>query len=343
MVWRLSGECVQSNGIIFPMNDVKVSVCIVVYNSEKLIGRALESVLNQNLDSLEIVVVDDGSTDGSSGVIRYYAEKHSNIIAVYEENMGVSLARKNAVIHSHGDYIGFVDADDFVEPDMFRVMYESAEESGAEIVECRAERDGTLYNSYPHGVFTGEEILERYFLEYDLMAPLWLRLVRRNLYEGAFPEKRLNNEDNYVLPVILARCSRYIILPESDVFYHYTVDNPEGVMNSVSEICEKSYKKYLCITGVPAFIENNPGTDDALCRKKSFKIFSGRLYNMILMYKLKTLSYKECMNDIINMSGKDKKTVISDIIEYYRFHNRKGTVAFRVFGPALTRWIFIRI
>ena len=121
MVWRLSGECVQSNGIIFPMNDVKVSVCIVVYNSEKLIGRALESVLNQNLDSLEIVVVDDGSTDGSSGVIRYYAEKHSNIIAVYEENLGVSLARKNAVIHSHGDYIGFVDADDFVEPDMFRV------------------------------------------------------------------------------------------------------------------------------------------------------------------------------------------------------------------------------
>ena len=96
-----------------------ISIVVPVYNLEKYIAVCLDSILAQTYQNLEIIVVDDGSKDGSADVIRKYAEKDSRIIPVYKENGGVTDARMRGLSECSGEWIGFTDGDDVIEPDMF--------------------------------------------------------------------------------------------------------------------------------------------------------------------------------------------------------------------------------
>ena len=93
----------------------KVSVIVPVYNVEKYITRCLTSLINQTLDDLEIILVNDGSTDNSVAIIREYKRQHDNIILVEKENGGLSSARNFGLVYATGEYIAFLDSDDYVE------------------------------------------------------------------------------------------------------------------------------------------------------------------------------------------------------------------------------------
>lgn len=114
----------------------KVSVIVPIYNVEKLLKKAVDSLVNQTLSDIEIILVDDGSPDNCGKIIDEYANKHSNIIAVHKENGGLSNARNAGMAKATGEYIGFLDPDDFAEPEMFEKMYYSAKENDSDLVFC---------------------------------------------------------------------------------------------------------------------------------------------------------------------------------------------------------------
>ena len=116
------------------MPQPKVSIIIPVYNVEKYIERCVDSLTNQTLQDLEIILVDDSSTDSSLEICRKLAENDSRIKVIHKENEGAGKARNAALEVATGEYIGFVDSDDFVEKDMFETLYEKAEQYGSDLV-----------------------------------------------------------------------------------------------------------------------------------------------------------------------------------------------------------------
>ena len=119
------------------MNDPKVSVIVPVYNTEKYLRDCLDSLVNQTIDGIEIVVVNDGSKDSSRQILEEYAEKHPGKIVIYDqENRGQAVARNKALSLCSGEYIGFLDSDDVAKPDMFEKLYNKAVENDADMVAC---------------------------------------------------------------------------------------------------------------------------------------------------------------------------------------------------------------
>lgn len=116
--------------------NIKVSVIVPVYNAEKSLENTLKSVLRQELKEIEIILVDDGSTDKSGEIINKYKNKDSRIKAIFQKNTGVSGARNTGIKFATGRYIGFVDSDDLVVSDMFIKMYKKAINNNADIVCC---------------------------------------------------------------------------------------------------------------------------------------------------------------------------------------------------------------
>ena len=114
------------------MANYDASVIIPMYNTEKYIGQCIESLLNQTRGNIEIVVVNDGSTDSSPAIVKAYAEEHDNINFVDKENGGLASARIAGIKAAHGKYIGWVDSDDFLEPDTYEVMLKLLEDNNAD-------------------------------------------------------------------------------------------------------------------------------------------------------------------------------------------------------------------
>lgn len=115
-------------------NNAMVSVIIPVYNSEKYIGKCLESVLNQTYKNIDIIVINDGSTDNSQEIINTYKSKYQNIIAINQENMGVSKTRNKAIKLAKTKYVMFIDNDDYIDKDYIETHLNTAEKGNYDIV-----------------------------------------------------------------------------------------------------------------------------------------------------------------------------------------------------------------
>jgi len=115
----------------------KVSVIIPVYNVEKYLGECLDSVLAQTLRDIEIILVDDGSTDGGPAIMREYAQKDSRIRILTRQHSNAGACRNAGIKIAKGEYLSFIDSDDYFAPNMFKALVQGAEQEGADIVCCR--------------------------------------------------------------------------------------------------------------------------------------------------------------------------------------------------------------
>lgn len=132
------------------MNEL-ISVIIPVYNKEKYIDETLSSLLKQTYKNIEIIIVNDGSTDNTAEIIDDYASKYDNIKVYHQENTGVTKARLNGIKQSSGEWIGFVDADDFVQAEMYETLLSNANKYDADISHCGCvmiSEDGTQKNYF---------------------------------------------------------------------------------------------------------------------------------------------------------------------------------------------------
>src|SRR4051812_34034895 len=113
--------------------DPKISIIVPVFNVEKYIHDCLESILNQSFIDFELILVNDGSSDRSGVICDEYSKKDNRITVIHKENGGQSTARNRGIDLAKGDYIGFIDSDDWIDHDMYKVLYEKAIEIGADI------------------------------------------------------------------------------------------------------------------------------------------------------------------------------------------------------------------
>lgn len=143
------------------MKRPKVSVCVPVYNAERYVSDCLDSLITQTLNDLEIVCVDDGSTDESPKILDEYARKYKNIKVIHQKNTGLGGARDTGVENASGEYIGFIDADDKADSKMYEELYNLAKAKNAEIAFCnvllsRNDTGKTVWFNPYKGKVTGE-------------------------------------------------------------------------------------------------------------------------------------------------------------------------------------------
>lgn len=164
----------------------KVSVIVPVYNAEKYLARCLDSLARQTLRDIEVVAVDDGSTDSSTSILADFAERHPGFIRVFrEENSGQGAARNRAIAEATGEYVGFLDADDEALPDMFERLYSAA--AGADLAVC----DHYFVKKRRRELITFPEFTTPRELFHAPYVSPWNKLVRRETLARSgvvFPE-----------------------------------------------------------------------------------------------------------------------------------------------------------
>lgn len=145
-----------------------ISVIIPVYNIEAYLASCLDSVLNQTYKNLEIILVDDGSTDSSGKICDDYAQKDSRIVVYHQENGGVSSARNHGILEATGNYVSFVDGDDIIAPEMYEVLYNNMINYSADISSCgiaQRQIDGemTTFADNSLNTFNKEDLIKGFF------------------------------------------------------------------------------------------------------------------------------------------------------------------------------------
>lgn len=184
------------------MDSPLVSVVIPIYNSEPYLERCLESILNQHYSNIEIVLVNDGSTDKSQEICQDYVGKNPDRIRLLNQpNQGASIARKNGILAARGTYIVFMDSDDFVSPHYISALYAALVEANTNIALCPMKRIGVGENPGFSDTYTTRLLLEkelfRRFFKYEFWG-FWGGIYRRELFDNVvFPEATVN-EDYYV-------------------------------------------------------------------------------------------------------------------------------------------------
>lgn len=210
----------------------KLSVIVPVYNVEKYLPRCVESLLSQTLEDIEILLVDDGSTDGSGKICDAFALRDSRVRVLHFENRGVSAARNEGISAANGEYLGFVDADDYVSPDMFRTMYDTAKEHLCQTVICdvftdyggNAVADDTISSLSESCVLQKEEIPSNVLVE--IAGSACRSIYSRQLFDNPeirFPVGLKLSEDRVFNLYALGYSDRIYYL-KKPFYYHFVRD-----------------------------------------------------------------------------------------------------------------------
>ena len=176
----------------------RISVIVPVYRVEPYLARCLDSILGQSYESLEVIAVDDGSPDRSGEILDAYAARDGRLRVIHQENGGLSAARNAGLDLATGEYIGFVDSDDYILPQMYETLLRLIEAYGADIAECAAALDTDTGREDQSGVAVyegGAAILEATALD-RIATPVWCKLYRAGLCQTLrFPEGLLYDEE----------------------------------------------------------------------------------------------------------------------------------------------------
>lgn len=208
-----------------------VSVIVPVYNARRYLARCIESVLGQTYTELELILVDDGSRDGSEAICDDYAARDSRVRVIRKANAGVSAARNDGIAAARGEYIAFCDNDDFYAPGMLARLLGMCEGNDCDIAQCRPVK-GDSENlptppPLPVRVMTGREMLENFYTEASIY--IWDKLYRREVWAHVrFPVGSYTDEDQQVVHRLLGAARRVAVTREA-LYYHYL--HPESVMN----------------------------------------------------------------------------------------------------------------
>lgn len=215
----------------------KVSIIVPVYNSERYIRRCIESLMNQTYTDIEIIIINDGSTDKSLGIIEELAKKDSRIILINQENRGVSYARNAGLKKVSGDYIGFVDSDDYIEKQMYEKLIQAAETSDADIVECgyyEVYKDISPIKREFKDIksFDNESYIISLINQKNTTGALWNKIFAANLFKDVvFPDFAFS-EDLFINILIGLKANYKINIPDS--YYYYMIHDSSAKNSSFS-------------------------------------------------------------------------------------------------------------
>lgn len=314
---------------------MKISICVSIHNMEKTLRMCLDSLIKQTIVDKEIILVNNGSTDNSQSIIDEYSSQYPEIKVIAQEDRGLAQGRKTGVDNSQGDFIGFVDADDYVEPEMFQTMVNVACAEHVQIVECRVEAKDKFVTDYSIGTFNTKEILKEYFLNKAFYPMLWFRIYHRSLFEpSVFPELYTNNEDEFVFPCLLYRADKMTRIP--NVFYHYTVDNVNSIMNMYKANDKAILERRKVVIRCAEHVKNIIGSE--VINKQFHEEYQSYLITIakiILFGHYKFLGIQERLDIIENVMGLSEKE-INHIVRKYKIKKCFENELIRIFGVRIT-------
>lgn len=219
-----------------------VSIIIPIYKVEKYLDKCIESVVNQTYANLEIILVDDGSPDNCPAICDEWAKKDSRIMVIHKENGGLSSARNSGVAIAKGEWIGFIDSDDYIVPDMYEKMFLAVQESEAELCICGMKwvnEDGSKYENVLtspiiNEVLTKEVAFSKLVgLDYYYYVTSVNKLYKKELFEKViFPEGKLH-EDEFTAHLFFNECEKIVCVQDELYFY---VQHQNSIMNAAYSI-----------------------------------------------------------------------------------------------------------
>lgn len=217
------------------VNKELISIIVPIYNAENYLYRCLDSIINQTYAKLQIILVDDGSTDSSGEICEQYAKNDARIEVIHTINKGVICARKTGVKAAKGKYVGFVDSDDYIDNDYYEKLYICAEKNNAEMVQTGYKEQFENVVIRNHYVKNGsilliekrEDRIDKYLgnvesMEYDINNSLWNKLIFKDILESAIdkiPDYQSYGEDLICISLCLREINKIVFLEGTG--YHY--------------------------------------------------------------------------------------------------------------------------
>ena len=213
----------------------KISIIIPFYNSGKTIERCIESLLSQTYTNFEAILVNDGSNDNSEEIVRNYMEKDNRIKLLNLSHGGVSHARNNGLRYSTGEYIGFLDSDDYYEPNILERLLETSKEHNADIVVCDYTHP-TFKNYFGNTIVnaTNREDLKKYYQTTFAVVVPWNKLYKREVIKTYFDEEISFCEDELFGLANMFNAKKIVGI--DDVLYHYYIAPKETSFEESSAI-----------------------------------------------------------------------------------------------------------
>ncbi|GHU16216.1 glycosyl transferase [Spirochaetia bacterium] len=234
------------------MNEILLSVIVPVYNVKPYLERCFESVIRQTYRNLDIIVVDDGSTDGSDAICDEYAKKDDRITLIHKQNGGLSDARNAGLAVAKGDLIGFVDSDDWIADDMYEVLIDNHVKTGADIVVCgfydvrnKTNRKNTRDGLYDRDtVLTAEEGLNLLVSD-KIHNYAWNKIYTKELFEKhTFPVGK-TFEDVYTMYKLFQEAALISIAGVYKYYYFHrtgSIANTHKIKNDMERFEAVSFR-----------------------------------------------------------------------------------------------------
>ena len=205
-----------------------ISVIIPVYNVENYLKRCVDSVLCQDGISLEIILVDDGSTDSSGKMCEEYVTSHSNITCLHISNSGPATAKNKGYDMATGNYVAFIDSDDEIKPDMFRSMLQSGYKHDADIVCCnyiQVNEDGHISHTKHTGqeyILTQDEALKAILIKDKIYSQCWTKIYKRDTMQknGVRNTEGLKTEEDFIYNIQAFACSKTVCIVDKPLYIY---------------------------------------------------------------------------------------------------------------------------
>lgn len=229
------------------MNEPLISIIVPVFNVEKYILECVESIIRQGYKNIQIILVDDGSTDKSGELCDQCALQDIRIEVIHQQNKGLVLARKSGLEKAKGDYIGFVDGDDYIAPEMYGALLKKIVEYDADFVHSGFVQEGKKILNFRPGVigFNSRKDREKFIQQEVFSFPngispsIWSKLFKAEFIRECYsrvPNNAQYGEDLINLCICLERCGKFVLLGEAYYYYRHREDS------LTNEIGEKSIR-----------------------------------------------------------------------------------------------------
>ena len=223
-----------------------ISVIVPIYNTKQYLEKCIESIRAQTYKDLEILLIDDGSTDGSSEICDYYAKEDARIKVIHKPNGGLSSARNRGIDEARGDYIGFVDSDDDIEPEMFETLYNLITQFDTDISACRSnflqsyeDKKSCIDERYPEvEVICTKEACNKLLLKTGCSDAIWDKLFRASLFDEIRMIEGMIYEDQEVVIRLFAKANT-IVLTNKRLHNYYRRPGSESITQG--KITEKRH------------------------------------------------------------------------------------------------------
>lgn len=329
--------------------EIKLSIVVAVYNLEKYLPRCLESLVNQTLENIEILCIDDGSTDSAPKIIDEYEKKYPNLIkSFHKENGGEFSTRNYGLDRAKGEYVTFVDTDDWVENDWAEKLYNAAKQNNADMAVCGFERIDletnkvVATNMTNFGTTTKPIVSNDDYVLFINPAP-WNKVYKREKINDLrfWPLRGFN--DTLFLANCFLRFDKIAFIP--DVLYHYYL-RYDSQIHTINLQDVENMKKYL-LELKDVYIKENKYEE----MKYLLDTFAFLHLGISIMYRAsydKSVNTKETLKETINYLDKNFTTWRKSPFLKFRYSLKKGLKHIALWGVTLLyKWsipiVYIKI